>query len=63
METTSVLRRLASAGKVTLLRDELFLDLERSDRFFDALHLNRAGRHEFTARFAREVGLLVPKGR
>lgn len=63
VQTTSVLRRLASAGKVTLLRDELFLDLERGDRFFDSLHLNRAGRHEFSARLAREVGPLVTKGR
>jgi hypothetical protein len=40
----STLRALAAEGRITLLREDLCVGLERPEYFFDGLHLNREGR-------------------
>lgn len=59
----AVLRRLAREGRLELLPDDLLLDLERPELFFDALHLNRRGRHLLTDRVAAAVRDALAKGR
>lgn len=62
--STRVLDELAQRPGVHVLSFEAFAEIERPDRFFDALHMNRTGRARFTellaeqllAHFADELG-------
>lgn len=40
---------------VVLLDEHEFEDLEKPENFYDVLHVNKHARHEFTARFAKEL--------
>jgi len=65
-ETPGAARFVASAARsprVSVLRADLFADLERPELFADALHLNRDGRPIFTARLAQQVDAIVKGGR
>lgn len=46
---------LAATGLLTVLPGDSFVDLEQPRYFFDGLHLNRAGREQFSPRLARLV--------
>lgn len=46
---------LAAAGLLILLPGDSFVDLEQPRYFFDDLHMNRAGREQFSPRLARLV--------
>jgi len=48
-------RQLAASGRVQVLDEHLFEDLERPELFFDILHLNAGGRRLFTERLAKEL--------
>ena len=52
-------RRLAASGRVHVLDEHLFEDLERPELFFDILHLNAEGRRLFTERLAKELAPLA----
>lgn len=47
-----VLREMRDAGRIRLMPAAMFDELERPDYFFDALHMNSAGREIFSRRFA-----------
>ncbi len=52
----SFVQQASRNPRVTVLDENLFGDMERPDLFFDAYHLNRRGRLEFTGRLARAIG-------
>ncbi len=54
-EPTGVVAELARAGRIVLLPAATFDDLERPEFFFDALHMNRAGRSLFSAGIAKAI--------
>ena len=52
---TGVVAEMAQAGRVQLLPAAEFNDLERPEYFYDALHLNAAGRAALSPRLARAL--------
>jgi hypothetical protein len=60
-EPRGALTELAAAGDAVLIDENMFDDLEHPGFFFDQLHMNRAGRENFSPRLAREtLRLLAP---
>ena len=53
--TSGVLADMARSGAVELLPADLFTRLERPEFFFDRLHMDRAGRLQFSAMLAQAV--------
>lgn len=58
-EITGAIASLASRGLITALPGDAFVELEQPDKFFDMLHMNRAGREHFSPMLARAVAPLV----
>lgn len=54
-----VAAELAAAGLVSLLPGDSFVDLEQPRYFFDTLHMNRAGRGQFSPRLARLLAAVL----
>lgn len=52
---TGAVAELAAAGLLKVLPGDSFVDLEQPRYFFDALHMNRAGRERFSPRLAQLV--------
>lgn len=50
---------LIDAGLVSALPGDTFVDLEQPHYFFDAEHMNRAGRERFTPRLAERVAAIL----
>ncbi len=55
-QPTGVVAELARSGRIVLLPAATFDGLERPEFFFDALHMNHAGRELFSAAIARAIG-------
>ncbi len=61
VQPDSFVRTLTGQENVTLLPEAVFNDLERPEYYYDALHMNRAGREIFSQRLAEHVRTeLVP---
>ncbi len=52
---SSVVRELSARRDVLVLNENTFVDLEKPEYFFDALHLNSAGRPIFSERLGRVI--------
>jgi hypothetical protein len=50
---------LIQAGLVSALPGDTFVDLEQPHNFFDAEHMNRAGRERFTPRLAQRIAAIL----
>jgi hypothetical protein len=50
---------MAATGMIHALPSTAFAELERPEFFFDALHMNRAGRERFSTLFAEQVAPLL----
>lgn len=59
MQVAAAITELASRGRIHALPGDAFSELEQPQYFFDALHMNRAGRERFSRLLAERVAPLI----